>query len=121
MESNGTFLACNSKSVQTSLRFSPFISCESLLFSSSLLPPPLPPQFSRLEATRRFNQRYGGEVTDFSLLLGLDVLLGRVSWLISVCEPSRADPNLLPFMVKLGAGQMLSGVNQAQGKAAEPR
>lgn len=118
MESNGTFLACNSKSVQTSLRFSPFISCESLLFSSSLLPPPLPPQFSRLEATQHFNQRYG--VRDFSLLLGLDVLLGRVSWLISVCEPSQADPNLLPFMVKLGAGQMLSGVNQALGKAAEP-
>ena len=75
MESNGTFLGCNSKSVDVSLHFSPPRAFLSPPLSSLFV---LPLQLSRLEVTQRLVGFTGERQQIFSPLIWLAVLVGEV-------------------------------------------
>lgn len=110
MESNGTFLGCNSKSVDVSLHFSPPRAFLSPPLSSLFV---LPLQLSRLEVTQRLVGFTGERQQIFSPLIWLAVLVGEV--LAGECVRVQKSCSKSPppffffFFVKQKVGWMFPG------------
>lgn len=113
MEANGTFLACNSKSVEMSLRFSSLILSKSFIFPPLFSPVFCLPIFS-FGSKPAFSRCYRERYDRFFSVIGLAVLVGKLSWLEKCLQVQKSWSKSPPLYGETESG-MVAQLNKLSG------